>query len=60
MTYFIAGVCTGVILAITLLVIVPAKQTLFYKQGQIDALNGKVLFVLVKQPDGTTIWMRRA
>lgn len=30
-----------------------------YKQGQIDALNGKVFFELKKQEDGTTVWVRK-
>lgn len=27
-----------------------------YRQGQIDAINGKIEYVLVKQPDNTTKW----
>jgi len=27
-----------------------------YKQGQIDAINGKIKYQLVKQNDGSTSW----
>ena len=30
-----------------------------YKQGQIDAINGKIKYELVKQPDGTTEWKEK-
>lgn len=27
-----------------------------YRQGQIDAINGKINYKLVKQPNGTIVW----
>ena len=30
-----------------------------YKQGQIDALNGKVFYCLKKSEDGSIKWVRR-
>ena len=27
-----------------------------YKKGQIDAINGKIKFKLIKYPDGSKIW----
>lgn len=35
------------------------EYTAPYKQGQIDALSGKVLFELQPQPDGSTKWERK-
>lgn len=29
-----------------------------YRQGQIDALTGKICYKLEQQPDGSTIWTR--
>ncbi|MFA5453468.1 MAG: hypothetical protein WC248_07835 [Candidatus Methanomethylophilaceae archaeon] len=29
-----------------------------YKQGQIDALTGKICYKLEQQQDGTTIWIK--
>ncbi len=35
------------------------EYTQLYKQGQIDALSGKVVFELKKQGDNTVIWERK-
>jgi small basic protein len=35
------------------------EYTQLYKQGQIDALSGKVAFELKKQEDNTVIWERK-
>ena len=35
------------------------EYTQLYKQGQIDALSGKVVFELKKQEDNTVIWERK-
>lgn len=35
------------------------EYTQVYKQGQIDALSGKVLFELKKQEDNSIIWIRK-
>lgn len=34
-------------------------DTTLYKQGQIDAINGKIMYELKQQPDGTTAWERK-
>lgn len=31
-----------------------------YRQGQIDALTGNVVYELVEHPDGTKTWERKA
>lgn len=35
------------------------EYTQLYKQGQIDALSGKIMFELKKQEDNTVIWERK-
>jgi hypothetical protein len=34
-------------------------RTLLYKQGQIDALSGKIVYELKQQPDGSVTWVRK-
>lgn len=57
-TIFFAGVGIGaaVIVGATSLL---SENTVLYKQGQIDALTGKVKFELKTQTDGTKIWQRK-
>jgi len=33
-----------------------SEHTVFYKQGQVDALSGKIQFELKTNPDQTTEW----
>ena len=35
------------------------EHTSLYKQGQVDALSGKVLFELKDKSDGTREWVRK-
>ena len=57
----------GTIITIVLFVIVFsgflmgiwASESMFYKQGQIDAINGNVVFELKKMPDNTMEWVRK-
>ena len=30
-----------------------------YRQGQIDALTGKIKYELLPQPDGTVVWVEK-
>jgi len=47
-------IITGIMLL--LLAGVYAFADAAYKAGQTDAINGKIVYILVKQPDGTTKW----
>ena len=55
---FLVGIFAGT----GFLIIVGAnfpEYTSLYKMGQIDALSGKIVFVLKDQPDGTRTWERK-
>jgi O-antigen/teichoic acid export membrane protein len=54
----ILGLLLGLLIAIVATLFFP-EYTHLYRQGQIDAVNGKVLFELKPQPDGTTTWERK-
>lgn len=54
---FILGLTLGTGIIVSVASIRP-EHTVPYKQGQIDALNGKILFELKKQEDGTIQWTR--
>jgi hypothetical protein len=51
---FALGVICTVSIALTFY-----DHTKQYKQGQVDALTGKVIFELKKHPDGTVTWERK-
>jgi hypothetical protein len=36
------------------------ENTVAYKQGQVDAVSGKMLYELKDKPDGTREWERKA
>jgi hypothetical protein len=42
--------------AIVIIIIASISIAKAYKTGQVDAINGKIVYVLVKQPDGSTKW----
>lgn len=52
------GIIIGFMIAVGITGLYP-EYTNLYKQGQIDALNGKVLFELKTKPDGTIRWERK-
>lgn len=54
----IIGIFVGAFFVIGLSMTFP-EQTKIYKQAQIDALNGKILFELKKQEDGSVVWERK-
>lgn len=54
----LCGLGSGMVLTVNLMRLYPETTTV-YQQGQIDALNGKVLFELVKQPDGSMVWQKK-
>jgi hypothetical protein len=49
---FLMGACFSLLFVIVLILISPD----WYKQGQIDALTGKVKYHLVIQDDSTKTW----
>lgn len=55
---FFAGVGFGMLL-LTMILTVSSEHSVIYKQGQVDALTGKVKFHLVENPDGTKEWKRK-
>lgn len=50
---------TGFILCGIVIAIFGAGEGM-YRRGQIDALNGKVKFERVQNPDGETVWQERS
>ena len=54
---FVIGGVAMLIVVITMLEVFK-EHTAIYKQGQIDVMNGKVLFELKKAADGSTQWLR--
>lgn len=52
---FFIGCCIGVIITCLVIWFYPEKS-IGYKQGQIDALSGKIKFHLVKKIDSTKTW----
>lgn len=42
-----------------LISIITEDSTRLYRQGQIDALTGKVVYELKKQSDGSTAWVKK-
>ena len=55
---FVIGLVSGLAILVLTMEFFP-QYSVPYKRGQIDALNGKVLFELKQQPDGTTQWIRK-
>lgn len=53
------GFLVGVLVGVYSLVVIARswpEYTVPYKQGQVDAANGKMRYVLTQNPDGTTAW----
>lgn len=57
-TGFVMGLWVGILIFVVGSVVFQ-EHTSNYKHGQIDAINGKILFELKQQPDGTTAWTRK-
>ena len=55
---FFMGFFLGALLFMITLLAYETDTTL-YKHGQIDAINGKIMYELKQQPDGTTVWERK-
>ena len=54
---FVMG-CVAMLMMVLTMLEVFKENTAIYKQGQIDVMNGKVLFELKKAADGSTQWAR--
>ena len=52
---FLFGVITGLLLATAAVGLVISNYG-NYRDGQVDALNGRVYYELVRQEDGSTEW----
>jgi hypothetical protein len=52
-----ASVFIGLVLGILLSVIFVHVFDMTYKDGQLDAINGKIYYELVRQNDNSTKWM---
>lgn len=57
-TFFLFGITAGIWLSVIAFEFFP-EYTSSYRQGQIDALNGKIIVELKQQPDGSTKWERK-
>lgn len=55
MNEFMWGICFGLFIVFLLILTTNPREN-FYKKGQIDAINGKIAYHLVKQENGSTIW----
>lgn len=55
---FIIGLIFGGFLFVTIAMNF-TEYTISYKQGQIDAINGKIQFQLKDNPDGTREWVKK-
>lgn len=55
---FCAGIWCGAVLLAILSFAWP-EVTTEYKAGQVDAINGKIIYHIVSQPDGTTRWEKK-
>ena len=53
---FLIGLVTGILVMGIMALIVTNGN---YKDGQIDALTGKIKYELKKQEDGQTIWVHK-
>ena len=55
--FLIASFIIGIIVFITISSVF-TERTDMYKQGQVDAMSGKIVFELKELPDGTRMWAR--
>jgi len=56
MDNFISVFIVGVVVEMFLLVIMMNAKNMTYKDGQIDALTGKIEYHLITNPDSTKTW----
>lgn len=55
----ISGILTGAILGVISTYTCEGRYSEGYKQGQLDALNGKIKYVLEKQNNNEMIWKEK-
>lgn len=53
------GFWIGLMVSFVVVNLVSPENTAPYKKGQIDVINGKVLFELKKKDDGSTEWVKK-
>lgn len=53
------GIWLGIVSGFLLTNLVSVETTVQYKKGQIDAIKGKILFVLKTKEDGSTEWVKK-
>ena len=54
---YLWGVVSGSLFGISIMVLIMSVNVKdAYKQGQIDVINGKIKYELVKQSNGSTEW----
>jgi hypothetical protein len=58
LAFFLFGITAGIWLIVVSSEFFP-ENTSSYRQGQIDALNGKIIVELKQQSDGSTKWERK-
>ena len=56
---FLVGIVFGGLLFLLVLVASGSRYADGVKDGQIDAINGKIKYSLVSQEDNSTIWEKR-
>ena len=54
---YVAGIAAGLIVGVILSWLY--LPTMYYKEGQIDCINGAIYYKLNKQIDGSTMWDRQ-
>ena len=54
----VIGFLSGILITLVLLNSL-TEQTRYYRQGQIDCINGRVTYELKVQPDRTTAWDKK-
>ena len=54
---FILGAVFGLLFTVTLTLVL-YEHTKEYRQGQIDCQNGKMVWQLTKQQDGSVVWTK--
>lgn len=53
------GIFIGIFFGIAIMASQPHYMSLQYRQGQIDAQNNKIEWILKKNEDGSTSWVYR-
>ena len=52
---YLAGIFSGIVIILAIMGLTGEHNT-FYQRGQVDCMNGKIMYDLEEQDDGTTQW----